>query len=393
MGKKWMLEAVFFGAAICMASCVRVQMVQQLPYQTSTEPHALAQGLGPKSLALVSEPPAGLTLPALQSEKPLFAKWPSPLVKNGYLWIALDCLTREGSYDRLWIDSNDDGRLSDEAELVPFTSGSTWARFGPIQVRPVDGKAPIKCPMVFSFAGGRESPRLSVASVGWYEGTIVVDGKEKQCVLVDQNANGTFDDRSIDFENCDLIQIVDKPEASIWITGNFIQVDEKLYRLEVARDGTSISLASARAVNYGTVRVPNEITELVVGGENGLLEVKTKNGVARLPVGKYRVYQWVLERKDQTGDTWSAKGWSKGNPEVFEVSKGSTAKLSLGEPLLSSVDIRNPANNEDVIVYGLRGTSGELVQLNRNGVALRAPGIHIQNADGSYDRIFTYSYG
>jgi hypothetical protein len=350
-------------------------------------------GLPPKSLELISEPPQGLALPDFKSQKPLFAKWASPLAESGYLWIALDRTGRDGPYDRLFIDSNGNGRLNDETAEAARSTGTTWARFGPVKVAFAAKEQPVTCHLNFHFTGGNESPHLSVISGGWYEGTVTIGRKEKRYVLLDQNANGTFNDRSIDFKDCDLIQIAEEGKPDICLVGDFIGVDATLYRLEVARDGVEMNLSPAQGIRFGTVKQQQEMTELVAGGENGMLTLNLKKGRGKLPVGKYRVYQWVIERKDGTGDQWSLKGWSMGNPDVFEISPGSRASLALGEPILSGVDVRKTESGEYTIAHRFRGRSGEQIQLSKNGAGLRPPSIAIRNADGSYDRTFTFEFG
>lgn len=394
--KKWILKLFVCQAVILVSFPLRGQEKQSLDYHTSTDPHPLAAGLASKTLDLTSEPPSGLELPDFKSEGPLFSKWLSPTAPNGSLWIALDRTSKQGIYDRLFIDSNGDGLLKDEAVVFAHSSYRSLAYFGPVKVALKGDQGDITYHLDLEFALQGDGPRLHVRSGGWYEGDITVGENQKHCVLMDQNATGTFDDRSIDFQDCDLIQIGKEGDPDICLVGNFIQVDDGLYRLEVDRDGTHVTLAPAKDVKFGTVKQQEDMTELVAGGENGMLTIKLERGVGKLPLGKYRVYGWVIERKDEKDNDWALKAQSSGNPGAFEVSEGHETVLALGEPIISSISV-DKSGREFEIYQRLEGKSGEQIKLYQNGVQLltrmQPAKVHIQNADGSYDRTFTLSGG
>jgi hypothetical protein len=51
-------------------------------------------------------------------------------------------------------------------------------------------------------------------------------------------------------------------------------------------------------VRFGNVRLPESITEFSASGENGLFTDKPEKGSCSLPVGKYRINDWGISRKD-----------------------------------------------------------------------------------------------
>ena len=217
-------------------------------------------------------------------------------------------------------------------------------------------------------------------------------GKEWHLAFLDHNANGTFDDKSIDFEKCDLIQVGTMDEQDVRLVGNFIELDEKLYQLEAARSGAYVKLAAAKDVKLGTITYDDEITELVAGGETGMFTLESGGGMEKLPLGQYRVYGWEMERKDEKGNNWGLKATSMGNPDVFAVSEERETKLVVGEPIISTINLYG-RGRDCIIRHSWQGKSGEQIQVTLNGYPPPPAQVHIWNADGSYDRTFTFSHG
>lgn len=394
MNENTLIRAFLCGAVLPAASLADGQEQQRLEYHSSLQPHPLVGMLPPKALVVISERPQGVQLLDLKSAHPLFAKWLSPLAPNGFLWVILDRANKEGPYDILFIDSNADNSLKDETAVVAHFSNESRAQFGPIEVALNGREGAVTYHLNFEFVLQAEGPRLSVRSGGWYEDNITVSGKQKHCVLIDQNANGLFNDKAVDLKDCDLIQIGKEGDPDVSLVGNFVQVDDVLCRLEVAPNGTWVRLTEATNVEFGAVkpRPGGDMTELVAGGENGMLTVKLKKGVGKLPVGKYRVYGWDVERDDDTGSPWKAKATSFGNPEVFEVPDGKETCLDVGEPIVSTIETYR-SGAECTIRHSWKGRSGEWIRLTRNGYDPPPAQVHIWNADRSYDRTFTFEHG
>jgi len=211
-------------------------------------------------------------------------------------------------------------------------------------------------------------------------------------MLMDQNANGTFDDKSINFGNSDRIRIGPKDQRDSRYVGNYIQLASSLYALHVARDGAYIELAEAKDVKYGSVQVPETITELAVGGENGLFTISLDEGKGALPVGTYRLDHWRIERKDNQGADWKLAGRWFDDKGIFSITPDQETALKIGEPIVSTLEDRKEGK-EHYFNQRLAGSLGENIELTRNGSQPPAPGIRIKNQDGYYDRKFTLEYG
>ncbi|MHC4144661.1 MAG: hypothetical protein ACYSUD_07780, partial [Planctomycetota bacterium] len=208
----------------------------------------------------------------------------------------------------------------------------------------------------------------------------------------DQNVNGTFNDKATEAHECDRIRIGKKDSRDARFVGNFIEVDGVLYRPEIARDGAFIKLTGAEDVKSGTIRLPESITELSAGGENGLFTFKPENGIGSLPAGKYRINYWAVERKDDQGGKWKLKGSLFSKEGSFDITAGAETRLSVGEPIISTIEAQSQKATYS-FSHNLKGRLGERIELTRNGSRPRAPKLNIKSKDCAYDRTFSFEYG
>jgi hypothetical protein len=366
--------------------------IQWLGYRSAREARQIVGDMALQELALNSDKPVGVELPEFKGHSPLFAKWISPMVKKGFLWIGLDRSRKYGPYDQLIIDSDGDGHLNDEAMVTAYLIEQNNSRFGPVKVVFEGDDGPVTYHLNFQFYARNDEKRLSVSSGGWYEGAVTVGSVKKHCMLIDQNANGTFDDRSLNPRESDRIRISEQGDRDTRFVGDYIQVGEVLYSLEVARDGAFIKLAEAKDVTYGSVRLPETITEFSAGGENGLFSITPEKGLGRLPLGKYRIHSWTIDRKDKKDNKWRLEGSWFNDEGDFEVDEIAETDVNVGEPVISTLDVREKGS-EYSFGQRLKGRLGEYISLSRNGNRPGAPKLHIKSADSKYDRTFSFEYG
>jgi hypothetical protein len=334
-----------------------------------------------------------MELPQFKSEDPIFAKWLTPMAKSGYLWVALDRAHKQGPYDLLYIDSNGNNRLDDETAVTAYRTDQYSAYFGPVKVvfEVEDGPAVYHLNLRYYSSSG-SNRRLYVSSGGWYEGEITVNGTKKHCVLFDYNANGTFNDKSLESGKSDRIRISEKTSQDTSFVGNYIDIDGVLYRPEIARDGACIKLTKAEGVKFGNIRLPESVTEFSAGGENGLFTVKPENGISSLPIGKYRVNNWALERKDEKGIQWKLAATPYSNKGYFDITENKETELAIGEPIVAtlSASLRDGTHSFN---QALKGRDNESITLTRNGARPQAPKLNIKSKDGTYDRTYSFQYG
>lgn len=365
------------------------QEEQWLQYHSARE-IGLMGGVQHQSLDLSTEKPSGVEL---KGENCLFAKWSTPMVKSGHLWVALDRTHKQGPYDLLRLDSNGNGRLDDETVVTAYRRDQYSTYFGPVKIIFEVEDGPVTYHLNFRyFSGNDRDRRLYASSGGWYQGDIFLGGQKKHCILLDYNVNGTFNDTSANSAECDRIRIGEEGGQDTGLVGNYIEVGNILYRPDIARDGASIKLVRAEGVKFGSVRMSEGVTQLSVNGQNGSFTRKPKKGIASLPVGRYRIYDWIIDRKDDKGTEWRLQGGGTFETRVFDIAEGQEAVLSVGEPVIATLEASDNRGTHS-FRHTLTGRDGERVELTRNGAQPQAPKVRIKSADGKYDRTYSFSYG
>ena len=381
---------------IVLTSEAPAQDEQWLQYHSEREAQRIIGDMGTSTLQVQSSKPQGVELPDFKCDDPFFARWPTPMVASGGLWIAFDRQNKLGRpYDLLYIDSNADGNLADESAIASYEvdyRSNRRTTFGPIKLIFKGEDGPITYHINIEFLNYTGRKYLYIRAAGWYEGTITIAGSKKRCVLIDHNANGTFNDKSLNPAECDRIRIGKKGVRDFLFVGNYIEIDDVLYRPDIARDGAYIKLSKAEDVKFGNVRLPEMITEFSAGGENGLFTLKPEKGTVSLPVGRYRVNYWAIERKDEKGKKWKMQGEGFSNKGDFDITEVKEAELSIGEPIISTIEPQNRSGTR-VFSHNLKGRLGERIELTSDGARPRAPKLHIKSKDGTYDRTFSFEYG
>ncbi|MHC4085348.1 MAG: hypothetical protein ACYSWZ_02890 [Planctomycetota bacterium] len=372
-------------------SPAEAQERQLLEYRSAREASRTIGSLSRKPLTAIHERPQDVELPEFESREPLFYLWSTPMVKAGSLRIALDRSDTSKVRDRLFIDSDGDGSLKDETAVIAHKTSSQHASFGPVKVVFEGEDGSITYHLNFSLCDhGRRL--LYITPGGWYEGTITVGEKERHCILIDRNVNGTFNDKSMNAEDCDRIQIGKDDNKGTRFVGNYLEIEGDLHHLEVARDGAYVKLTAAEDVTFGNVKMPESITEFAAGGENGLFVSKPEDGVCSLPVGQYLIDHWTTERKDDAGNRWKLQGSSFSESGRFSVSEAEEVKLSIGEPVISTLTTRDRRGNRS-FSQSLAGKLKESINITRSGKRGPAPTLHIKSKDGTYDKTFAFKYG
>jgi len=366
---------------------------QWLQYHCRREAQTIITHMATKTPQVTEAKPQDVELPEFKASRQFFAQWSTPMVPSGRLWIALDQTKEQGRWDRLFTDSNGNDRLDDETAVTAYRIEQYYTYFGPVKVVFESEDGPIVYHLNIRFYSSGENRRLYVRSGCWYEGDITVAGKDKHCLLVDHNANGTFNDKALGSRNSNRIRIGDKNSKDAGCVGNYIDIDGVLYEPEIARDGAYVKLTKAENVEFGDILLPESISQFAAGGENGLFILnKLEKGAGSLPVGKYRIRDWITERKDEQGRLWKLKGTGFTVTSAFDINSAKQTQLSIGEPIISTMSARK---RDDTYSFSqdLKGRFDESIELTRNGAQPQAPKVRIRNTDGTYDRTYSFSYG
>jgi hypothetical protein len=386
--RNYVLLAVGIGLLFLITSA-GAQDEQWLQYHSEREAQRIIGSMGTVYREITMNKPADVNLPQFKTSQQFFAEWPTPMVKSGRLWMALDRSSEQGKWDRLYIDSNGDGRLDDEDAVTAYQTDQYSTLFGPVKVVFEGEDGPVTYHLNFRFYDYNEqNRRLYIYSGGWYEGEVTVGDQKKYCMLIDYNVNGTFNDKSLQAGASDRIGIGDKGDQNTGFVGNYIEVGNVLYRTEIARDGAFIKLAKAEDVKYGNIRVPETITELTVGGENGQFTHKLKDGATTLPVGKYRIDHWQIDRKDDKGKSWTMRGYGFSDRGDFDIKEDAETALEIGEPITAGLEARLNGENYE-FSKSLRGSLGEYVTLTAGGQDVRNLWkMKATNGDGTFEKIY-----
>jgi len=372
-------------AGIALTTVASAQPEQWLEYHTSPE------GKGYRYLELTTNAPVGVALPKLNPQ-PYFARWPTPLDPAGGRWLCLERTRKSGLWDHLYIDSNGNGRLDDEAPAEAANRDQYSAYFGPVRVVFQSEDGPVAYHLVFRFMKYSDnSVNLLASSGGWYEGMVSLAGKKRRVQLVDANANGAFNDLASDPAGADRI-VVEGEKAGEQFLGRLLEVDGQLFRIEAARDGAFVKVTKAEGVALGQVRVPEAISEFTAVGENGQFLRKPDKGGFTLPVGKYQVHGWISNRKDDKGAAWKLSGYNFPASATFEVAAGKPAPLEVGEPIRAGFEAAESTNRVTFSLH-LRGSLNESVEMQRGNQRPRAPRLFLASRDGSYHYTNNFTYG
>ncbi len=381
-GRFWAAAAGF----LCIHSLLFAEL-QWLSYHTSEQARDIVGGSSQFNRP-EKEAPSDVKLPELQTDKPIFISWDTKMDPKGFRWVVFDRSRTHGLYDILYIDADGDGHLDDEQKFEGRQTNQYEVEFGGVPVRFDSDDGPITYHINMRFYSYNEPSTYVYAYTGcWYEGQIAIDGKPTRCVLVDYNCNGSFDDKPDD-----RILLGPERDYKTGRVGHYLEVDDKLYRLGVAKDGAFLELTPAPDVAYGTVTMPETITSFAAYGENGLYERNVENGKVTLPEGQYRVYNWEIRRKDDKGVEWTLSGSGFRDNTAFSVAKDTPVRVDIGEPVFSQLEV-GFRNNMLSFNQGLVGKSGERISLRRANRQPPAPRIQIRNKTGEYDRTFALEYG
>ena len=401
-----LLSVNFFG----LAGAAKGQQEQWLRYRTSAEPYQSIGGTyghwSGQRQKPETTPPKGIKLPKFNSDKPIFAKWPTPAANGGHAWVALDRSVKTGQYDLLYIDSDLDGSLADEkpvkAGRVRDRGNYQWAGFKLVKVVLPGEDGPVTHHMNISYRKYNEDEHVIYTSAGWYEGPVTIGGRQLWCTLIDNGGNARFNDSVLSRASCDRIRIAPKGDKSFRnrkgdrttrFIGRYIKVNGKLHAIQIAPDGAYVKIAPAtKTPAAGTIQVNKTVNAFSVFGAEGHFFLQNKDGTTDVPVGEYVIERYEITRKDKYGARWRAEDRGADHEKPFTVRAGKTTTLDIGEPFVCKLSVSKRGNaysiNRNILTRG-----GDSLTFTRNGSRPPAPKIRITNADGSYSRKFTLEYG
>jgi hypothetical protein len=371
--------------AMLLAGAALAQSEQWLEYHISAEARSSTW------MEVTTNPPSNVALPQFAG-RPCFFRWTTPLDPSGGRWICLDRVRKSGPYDRLYVDSNGNGRLDDEAPLNARRVDQYYGYFDPARLTFKGEDGPITYHLALRTYQSGNDTELVLGSGCWYEGLANLDGKKTRLQLLDGNINGTFNDLSANPYDSDRV-VVSGDSSGERFLGKMIEVNGQLFRIEAARDGAFVKVQKAENVPLGQVRVPETITEFTAFGTNGQFFRKPDNGAFTLPAGKYRIYSWRIERKDNKGAKWELSGSGFGESSTFDSAEAKPAALEVGEPVRAVFQITDQTNSPVYFRLAFRGHYDEQIQLLKGGQRPAGPKLFVTTLDGSLRYTNSFEYG
>jgi hypothetical protein len=145
-------------------------------------------------------------------------------------------------------------------------------------------------------------------------------------------------------------------------------------------------------LSLGTVNTPDGVTIIVINKGSEQITLQASETGAQLPVGRYRIDKWTMERTDEDGNIWKLTGNNFGKKGVFYVIEGQEVKLSIGEPIVPYLTA-SKSDSTYYLSHHLRGQLSETVEITKNGARPDAPKLQIANAENSYQETLTFGYG
>jgi hypothetical protein len=372
-------------AATLSGGAAFAQSEQWLEYHTG-------EGRAYHQVEISTNPPPGIALPKLNGQV-YFGRWVTPMDPAGGRWFCLDRSRKSGPCDRLFIDSNGNGRLDDKTP-VRARIDSVYAIFPPSALIFKGEDGPITYHLAFRlYQPDQGPPQFLAAAAGWYEGLVNFDGAKKRLELIDGNVNGTFNDFDPDPYSSDRIQIEGDNVGERFL-GQMLEVNGKFFRIETARDGACVKVRKLENVTLGTVKVPAEMTDFGAFGENGYFVRKPAKGEFTLPVGKYRMVRWTMQRQEANGrGTWTLSGRQFPNTANFEVAADTPATLEVGEPIQAILTATNTVGREILFSLRFEGRQKESIEMLREGQRPRGPKLTLTDAGGKLSYTTSFEFG
>ena len=369
---------------MALATAAYAQQEQWLQYHTTRE------GRSYHWITLTTNAPPGVALPKL-GDKPYFAHWETGLDPKGR-WMVFNRTRKSGPWDQVYIDSTGNGRLDDKPPIKANSLDQMSAIFDSLRFVFKGEDGPVTYHLVLRFMKyGDTDIRLLAESGCYYAGKVTIGGKKRQVELIDANVNGAFNDLASGSDECDHLQIADDKVGERHM-GKLLEVDNDLYRIEVARDGAYIKLQKAENVPMGQVRIPEGVTEFEAVGENGHFVRRGAKGEFTLPVGKYRINSWAIDRKDSRGDAWRMTASGAGDAGKFTVTADKPVTLTVGEPVRMAM-VPNESRSEVSFSLRFQGRYNETVEIMKGNQRPRAPQLTLTSLDGAYRYTNSFEFG
>jgi hypothetical protein len=363
-------------------------------------------GYGGQFLQPTRNRPALKEEPKYRTKEPLYATFHLGAKKEAYA-LALDRSGGDqGGYDILYVDLDHDGRLT-EAKKICGINGQQGLTFGPVKIAVDCGKE--NCPQWFvfqlseyEFNPGQVYRSLQMMNAGYYQGVVRFGDHKCLVAFVDADGDGLYNgylkadgggDRLLMDLNGDgkLDGSYESEEAQP--LGHHILAGGRYWHIDVAADGSSVTVEPLNKP-LGTVRSDIRDYSVLLRGDAGILRVRTKDGTAPVPAGKYRLHD-ATYRITKQGKEWHFNARAEGKATEIDVPPDGVVKVPFGAPFVPKIQVS--ANGNDLALnLQLTGSGGEVYQnvyLGNNYERPPVPRARIVDAQGKELALLDFHYG
>jgi len=144
--------------------------------------------------------------------------------------------------------------------------------------------------------------------------------------------------------------------------------------------------------SFGFIIVQEDVNAVLCNSKSEQFTIKGSREPVQIPLGRYYVNSWTLERTDKNGAIWRLQSKDIANKKSFDVADNARIKLPIGEPILSTLTVQKQ-DSEFNIRHNFKGQLGEEIELIKNHSRADPPELLIRNKDGSYQESLTFKYG
>jgi hypothetical protein len=142
----------------------------------------------------------------------------------------------------------------------------------------------------------------------------------------------------------------------------------------------------------GFIIVQEDVNAVLCNNKGEQFTIKGSREPVQIPLGRYYISSWTLERTDKNGAIWILQSKDITNKKSFEVAENVRIKLPIGEPVVSTLTVQKQ-DSEFNIRHNFKGQLGEEIELTKNHSRADPPKLFIGNKDGSYQESLTFKYG
>lgn len=277
-------------------------------------------------------------------------------------------------YSILYVDTNGDGRLSDETFSRPkIKKRSNYKEyvFGPFLLKSHDSERGSQTEFYATTANGRY---LSLQPSGYRFGKMRLGKDAYKMAVMDGNFDGRYDKMfslpvektyrlgcdifAIDLSNGDKqwhLSLINRSE--IMLLGRMVKVQDAYYGIHVAPDGTALELKKVEP-EFGTLDFGGANVKMKLWSDTGDHYLFGSEGQWPLPAGRYMALRIELNEIDSERNVWTFSGRPKAGPlHDFEIRPGQTTPFKVGPPFSIKTDVR-PFADKVSIGLSLEGCTG-----------------------------------